>query len=237
MRFAGPTFRFPRLYAAASLKLLYRVMWRRRRIAISAALCRGLIEARQPNRHAGRSSGRFPRLYAAASLKRLSLSQRTSFRTPISAALCRGLIEATIQPASHRRAMRISAALCRGLIEAAPCNTVDQACVSISAALCRGLIEAGVAGVSARVCATGFPRLYAAASLKPDAATCRVRPCSRISAALCRGLIEAGPFELRTGGTKAISAALCRGLIEADRLFVTRQFEHWDFRGFMPRPH
>ena len=60
---------FPRLYAAASLKL---ANTRERMLAwftFSAALCRGLIEARSGAcaRRSGRH--RFPRLYAAASLK------------------------------------------------------------------------------------------------------------------------------------------------------------------------
>ena len=59
----------------------------------------------------------------------------------------------------------------------------------------------------------GFPRLYAAASLKP--ATCRDAGGSdhRFSAALCRGLIE----------------ALDRPGAPSTGLTV--------FRGFMPRPH
>ena len=37
----------------------------------------------------------------------------------------------------------------------------------------------------------GFPRLYAAASLKPDPSGLVPRPGAEFSAALCRGLIEA----------------------------------------------
>ena len=110
---------FPRLYAAASLKRgasLSMVFLAR---AFSAALCRGLIEARHPAQrphrtilcfprlyaaaslkhgghhlpHVDRLLG-FPRLYAAASLKQTSRSSPMTTATVFSAALCRGLIEA-----------------------------------------------------------------------------------------------------------------------------------------------
>ena len=66
----------------------------------SAALCRGLIEARSA-RHASMTlpaTARFPRLYAAASLKRVPVLEFV-VDAPVedvvySAALCRGLIEA-----------------------------------------------------------------------------------------------------------------------------------------------
>ena len=62
--------RFPRLYAAASLKRVRRVAPALSPGAFSAALCRGLIEALdQPDRGIAGALG-FPRLYAAASLKR-----------------------------------------------------------------------------------------------------------------------------------------------------------------------
>ena len=61
--------RFPRLYAAASLKLPDPVDDRVERRRFSAALCRGLIEASHPDMTPLRASGGFPRLYAAASLK------------------------------------------------------------------------------------------------------------------------------------------------------------------------
>ena len=64
---------------------------------------------------------------------------------------------------------------------------------AFSAALCRGLIEARPWDASSAICCWGFPRLYAAASLK--------RACSQ-------GLVHHHP---------AFSAALCRGLIEASR--------------------
>ena len=59
----------------------------------------------------------------------------------------------------------------------------------------------------------GFPRLYAAASLKLERAG---RPSAR------RGVF---------------SAALCRGLIEAPRRRRPRGWPGGVFRGFMPRPH
>ena len=134
--------RFPRLYAAASLKRGLRVVIGRSSQPISAALCRGLIEAPDTTPH-GASAPR------------------------ISAALCRGLIEAGAPARRGHRLTLISAALCRGLIEATHYGYRDTrynwrfprlyAAASlkhmeittrirhegrISAALCRGLIEA-----------------------------------------------------------------------------------------------
>ena len=86
--------RFPRLYAAASLKLQplgYRALALH---GFSAALCRGLIEALR---------GELAAVLAAEAF---------------SAALCRGLIEAEIARASNLSVSPFSAALCRGLIEA-----------------------------------------------------------------------------------------------------------------------
>ena len=60
----------------------------------------------------------------------------------------------------------------------------------------------------------GFPRLYAAASLKLGLAITLTEERGRFSAALCRGLIEASPWR--------VSAACPRAAV---------------FRGFMPRPH
>ena len=60
----------------------------------------------------------------------------------------------------------------------------------------------------------GFPRLYAAASLKQGDVGHDDVTRSRFSAALCRGLIEAG----------TVSRAPVRAV-------------HRVFRGFMPRPH
>ena len=59
----------------------------------------------------------------------------------------------------------------------------------------------------------GFPRLYAAASLKPINAVTGADRYRWFSAALCRGLIEAG---LSSGTLYNVEVV---------------------FRGFMPRPH
>ena len=60
----------PRLYAAASLKRPRQSWISKESDMYSAALCRGLIEARCPAHIPTRPSGCIPRLYAAASLKR-----------------------------------------------------------------------------------------------------------------------------------------------------------------------
>ena len=107
-----------------------------------------------------------------------------------------------------------SAALCRGLIEAhPPAELVVGGVRQFSAALCRGLIEAastGAARTSGRRC---FPRLYAAASLKPyDAQAASQSPeCfPRLYAAA----------SLKHAEERRNAPAL-----------------HQVFRGFMPRPH
>ena len=83
-----------------------------------------------------------------------------------SAALCRGLIEAAmtvwIAPDDNPP---FSAALCRGLIEASNSAVRVRWAFEFSAALCRGLIEARTVS-SLHMSKCGFPRLYAAASLK-----------------------------------------------------------------------
>ena len=184
--------------------------------AFSAALCRGLIEARGGTSPGCRSCPGFPRLYAAASLKPARPSLPSPGFRPFSAALCRGLIEAILRRKHVVPERRFSAALCRGLIEA-------------MSPLSRSRFDR-----------EGFPRLYAAASLKPDQALCRADwppVCfprlyaaaslklggpprgapgrSGFSAALCRGLIEALPPARLLQGPPKFSAALCRGLIEA----------------------
>ena len=83
-----------------------------------------------------------------------------------------------------------------------------------SAALCRGLIEATPLGPRVQAPRVSFPRLYAAASLKPSF----------------------GGRQL-TDDDKAFSAALCRGLIEARPNYLDRTSTTVVFRGFMPRPH
>ena len=82
-----------------------------------------------------------------------------------------------------------------------------------SAALCRGLIEASRSPRASSHEWRGFPRLYAAASLKQGGQPWGV--CVQW----------------------AFSAALCRGLIEADVGFVWWHQRHDVFRGSMPRPH
>ena len=88
------TLRFPRLYAAASLKQHLDLDGIETHRGFSAALCRGLIEA-----HA---------------------IERTSPKgEAFSAALCRGLIEAVaVAVLGVLHFEPFSAALCRGLIEA-----------------------------------------------------------------------------------------------------------------------
>ena len=61
----------------------------------------------------------------------------------------------------------------------------------------------------------GFPRLYAAASLKRVIEEPRIRQRRQFSAALCRGLIEARRRGRPRTARGRFSAALCRGLIEA----------------------
>ena len=231
---------FPRLYAAASLKRRAIFLFREWRPRFSAALCRGLIEAsfargmtRRPEvfsaalcrglieaARAGmftclRANG-FPRLYAAASLKHPPALDVEGRQAPFSAALCRGLIEARTRASG------------------------DICCAPFSAALCRGLIEAMCPGGRHPHPRRRFPRLYAAASLKPGLPACDPGLRAGFSAALCRGLIEAPSCtRLRSRSASrfprlyaaaslkparfcasvtadwSFSAALCRGLIEA----------------------
>ena len=108
-----------------------------------------------------------------------------------------------------------------------------------SAALCRGLIEATTAAVAAVRSWRGFPRLYAAASLKRAIAAGRVRirrqGFPRLYAAASLKRLQCCPAE---EGRSRFSAALCRGLIEAGRSVATGSHLRIEvFRGFMPRPH
>ena len=162
---------FPRLYAAASLKLKRMIHLLSKDIEFSAALCRGLIEAHPPLAPVRCSKRSFPRLYAAASLKHPHPERGERGLPLFSAALCRGLIEAAASASILRRAPPgFSAALCRGLIEARPSARWSRRAGGFSAALCRGLIEAARPASPPRSCAARFPRLYAAASLKRDPA-------------------------------------------------------------------
>ena len=63
-------------------------------MGFSAALCRGLIEARHVLAAECSSDQCFPRLYAAASLKLYVNGNFVPVVHAFSAALCRGLIEA-----------------------------------------------------------------------------------------------------------------------------------------------
>ena len=108
----------------------------------------------------------------------------------------------------------------------------------------------------------GFPRLYAAASLKREQLGHLVLRQPPFSAALCRGLIEAIRYRRRADAQRrcfprlyaaaslkhclegrvmqieiGFSAALCRGLIEATAAPRTTRSPSPVFRGFMPRPH
>ena len=83
----------------------------------------------------------------------------------------------------------------------------------------------------------GFPRLYAAASLKRVGSREGGDDGGGFSAALCRGLIEAfSPCDLLPADVM-FSAALCRGLIEAPGAPAAGCGRSYVFRGFMPRPH
>ena len=87
--------RFPRLYAAASLK---RLPLQRRAVRAALGFPR-LYAAASLKRNVLRRVNRqlktgFPRLYAAASLKRVSSRVMMPSQKAFSAALCRGLIEA-----------------------------------------------------------------------------------------------------------------------------------------------
>ena len=109
---------FPRLYAAASLKLD-----RERPPDVPLARFPRLYAAaslKPPGtpRVMTMISFRFPRLYAAASLKPRRAVRRRGFLVVFSAALCRGLIEARIVALARAVDAMFSAALCRGLIEA-----------------------------------------------------------------------------------------------------------------------
>ena len=83
----------------------------------------------------------------------------------------------------------------------------------------------------------GFPRLYAAASLK-------LRMAGRLAPAFQRfpRLYAAASLKLHGLGsmghvTRTFSAALCRGLIEAAWRGREVPTGRTVFRGFMPRPH
>ena len=116
--------------------------------------------------------------------------------------------------ADHER-LGFSAALCRGLIEA---PRPRRACGPRSARFPRLYAAASLKPALPReppLRRDRFPRLYAAASLKLAAGDPLVEDDLRFSAALCRGLIEAYRGAGADASRVPFSAALCRGLIEA----------------------
>ena len=169
---------FPRLYAAASLKLATRACARARSGRFPAALCRGLIEA--PTVLHGK----------------LTLQS--------SAALCRGLIEAPTV-LHGKLTLQSSAAICRGLIEANWCSRVSSSTVRCFPRLYAAApFKRDGAYNLMRQLAPRFPRLCAAASLKRTVRRGGRRGAGRFSAALCRGLIEARPMYAATSILPAV---------------------------------
>ena len=182
----------------------------------SAALCRGLIEARVRSGSGSPDTHGFPRLYAAASLKRRVRVRRVRWPTA--------------------RFPRLYAAA--SLKHRAPAPAPGHA-HTFSAALCRGLIEAWQRAHGTGLAIRGFPRLYAAASLKPGFAltghiaeirfprlyaAASLKPHTTVAARLAIAgfprLYAAASLKLHRCAHAAIcvilfSAALCRGLIEA----------------------
>ena len=132
----------------------------------------------------------------------------------ISAAIRRGLIEAVLQhPRRHVLVDLISAAIRRGLIEAEPCR---RPWPRPAPGFPRPFAAASLKRREARVGRRrreGFPRPFAAASLKRAARPARRTRGGWISAAIRRGLIEASCDEGR-------------------QIAVVS-----DFRGHSPRPH
>ena len=89
-----------------------------------------------------------------------------------------------------------------------------------------------------RQIAGGFPRLYAAASLKRMARTAYAKLEEGFSAALCRGLIEAMRPRHRMrarlpGFPRLYAAASLKRPYAPVHIGAVRRV----FRGFMPRPH
>ena len=181
----------------------------------SAALCRGLIEARQTQRRV-RARSCFPRLYAAASLKPGPQRARRLRSSGFPRLYAAASLKHRIKYGFIQQAIEFSAALCRGLIEAWVAGTALHSSNEVfSAALCRGLIEATLLYWSLRLALSRFPRLYAAASLKLGWHRTSRAVDDEFSAALCRGLIEASIRGRTSPSPFPFSAALCRGLIEA----------------------
>ena len=133
----------------------------------SAALCRGFIEACCTRERWWRRRSCFPRLYAAASLKQI---HGGSLLSGFVMGFPRLYAAASLKPRAARDLgdglPGFSAALCRGFIEASCIRGLSSQRITFSAALCRGFIEAPRLARTAASRSRGFPRLYAAASLK-----------------------------------------------------------------------
>ena len=208
----------------------------------SAALCRGLIEADQLRVVAELLLESFPRLYAAASLKPALREARAGMAGRFSAALCRGLIEARAPVVQGLRAPgAFSAALCRGLIEARYAHQGEERRgegfprLYAAASLKRG------PGTADGKTVLRFPRLYAAASLKRR----RQQPLQvhsyPFSAALCRGLIEAIISIFRReliaiGFPRLYAAASLKRLLDGDSHHRRREFSAALCRGLIEAP-
>ena len=162
---------------------------------------------------ASNAANSFPRLYAAASLKLESLLETLTSVEWFSAALCRGLIEACYYRQGRPPRPAFSAALCRGLIEAK----------SMLLKVCPG--------------STRFPRLYAAASLKPVAGTDTPWIMNSFPRLYAAASLKPAHRAQSRPADRQFSAALCRGLIEARKSVCARTESAEVFRGFMPRPH
>ena len=133
-----------------------------------------------------------------------------------------------------------SAALCRGLIEAIRIWNLDGTGTgTFSAALCRGLIEAFYATPGEFLAVWGFPRLYAAASLKRyknlDDLRARIAGFPRLyAAASLKRYKNLDDLRARIAGFPRLYAAAS---LKQDCVRVLCRLSDDVFRGFMPRPH
>ena len=84
---------------------------------------------------------------------------------------------------------------------------------------------------------TSFPRLYAAASLKPLAGERLPGTDKRFPRLYAAASLKQLAVPVLALHTHTFSAALCRGLIEAFALSAPVTNCPNVFRGFMPRPH
>ena len=160
--------------------------------AFSAAVCRGLIEARRPGTTLRDGGRRFPRLYAAASLK--------PGPTELLCADGHGCFPRLYAAASLKRSTQRCRCSCLTrfprLYAAASLKHPGLVCPGFG---CSRRFPRLYAAASLKhdtpIWARGktgcFPRLYAAASLKPLLPRDAARPGRAFSAAVCRGLIEA----------------------------------------------